>query len=526
MGQTLSVPATDKISTTGGDARFLYAVSEMQGWRISMEDTHAHVLELEEGTDKPNSFFAVYDGHGGSAASKFAGQAVHKRLTTEVAYREGRWADAMKDAFLGADADLKADPGHARDPSGCTAVATLVTHDRKLICANAGDSRAVLSVGGEVKPLSYDHKPQSETEKQRIAAAGGYVEYGRVNGNLALSRALGDFEYKKNPDIPPEEQIITANPDIIIHELTDEDEFAVIACDGIWDCLTSQQVINIVRRKIAEGLELKEITELLCSHCLAPDTSSGAGIGCDNMTAMVVAFLNGRTKEEWYSWIADRVERQHGYPTPTDLPQLYAPSRLQAFRARQQAREAREERDRSSGGGINSGENGPMGSILGGPLGGTLGGFARVLGSAGGITFHPGSGIISDTGSLMFDKYDSDEDEEVDGDDGSTDVSSFFGNSFGGGISNSSLREQLASLDDMSDEGDVDMDNIEAKEPAADGQTKGPRVETPLPSSVHLSDPNDAKPVEQLKSAPGGDAPTPAVQAEGLMDKSEDPLKQ
>jgi protein phosphatase 2C family protein 2/3 len=52
-------------------------------------------------------------------------------------------------------------------------------------------------------------------------------------GNLALSRALGDFEYKKNPELSPEAQIITANPDIITHDLTDDDEFIVIACDGM-----------------------------------------------------------------------------------------------------------------------------------------------------------------------------------------------------------------------------------------------------------------------------------------------------
>lgn len=63
--------------------------------------------------------------------------------------------------------------------------------------------------------------------------AGGYIEFGRVNGNLALARALGDFEYKKNYSIAPEAQIITANPDIIEHKITEDDEFVVIACDGL-----------------------------------------------------------------------------------------------------------------------------------------------------------------------------------------------------------------------------------------------------------------------------------------------------
>lgn len=97
---------------------------------------------------------------------------------------------------------------------------------------NAGDSRSVLGIKGRAKPLSFDHKPQNEGEKARICAAGGFVDFGRVNGNLALSRAIGDFEFKKSADLPPEQQIVTAFPDVTVHELGEDDEFLVIACDG------------------------------------------------------------------------------------------------------------------------------------------------------------------------------------------------------------------------------------------------------------------------------------------------------
>ena len=69
-------------------------------------------------------------------------------------------------------------------------------------------------------------------EKARICAAGGFVDFGRVNGNLALSRAIGDFEFKKSAELSPEQQIVTAYPDVITHTITDDDEFLVIACDG------------------------------------------------------------------------------------------------------------------------------------------------------------------------------------------------------------------------------------------------------------------------------------------------------
>lgn len=75
--------------------------------------------------------------------------------------------------------------------------------------ANVGDSRAIACVAGHVIPLSFDHKPSNEDEAKRINAAGGWVELNRVNGNLALSRALGDFVFKRNEKKRPEEQIVT-----------------------------------------------------------------------------------------------------------------------------------------------------------------------------------------------------------------------------------------------------------------------------------------------------------------------------
>jgi len=164
----------------------------------------------------------------------------------------------------------------------------------------------------------------------------------------------------------PEQQIITADPDVSVHDITEEDEFLVIASDGsfvssfilssginltatvdigIWDCLSSQQVLNFVRLKISQGKELAELSEMICDHCLAPDTSHGPGMGTDNMTFLVVAILGGRTNEEWYSWITDRVKRDYGYKTPTAQPQLYAENRLKNFRARQEVRAEREAKE-------------------------------------------------------------------------------------------------------------------------------------------------------------------------------------
>jgi Protein phosphatase 2C len=100
---------------------------------------------------------------------------------------------------------------------------------------------------------------------------------------------------------------------------------------GIWDCLSSQAVVNFVRYQVSRGRELTEICEMMCEYCLAPDATD---FGCDNMTIFIVAITHGRSKRDWYAWIKDRVKNNYGYETPSVLPQLYAQARLTAFRER------------------------------------------------------------------------------------------------------------------------------------------------------------------------------------------------
>jgi protein phosphatase 2C family protein 2/3 len=128
--------------------------------------------------------------------------------------------------------------------------------------------------------------------------------------------------------------------------------------EGIWECLSSQKVVDFARLKVSEGKELREISEQLCDYCLAPDTEpprhkrgcscrrcdedyeeildDEIGIGCDNMTVVIVAILHGRTKEDWYTWVTGRVKQAYGYATPTLTPQLYAHDRLMTFKAQRE----------------------------------------------------------------------------------------------------------------------------------------------------------------------------------------------
>ncbi|KAI9346439.1 phosphatase 2C-like domain-containing protein [Zopfochytrium polystomum] len=320
MGQTLSEPITEKGTTTGGDERVFYGSSSMQGWRIQMEDAHTTILDLlKEEADISSklfnandsrvvSFFGVYDGHGGSSVAKFSGRELHRKIMADPEFKARNYRAAIKNGFLATDQDLRTNPEYIRDPSGCTAVTVLITDDGKIFCGNAGDSRAILSKKGRAVPLSFDHKPVNAGESARIRQAGGFVEFGRVNGNLALSRAVGDFEFKQNSALAPEDQIVTVNPDI--EEMTlndDEDEFIVLACDGIWDCMSNEEVAFYVRSEIAKNRKtLPQIAESIMDRCLAPDSDLGA-YGCDNMTVIIVGILSKKkTQDEWYEMIRDR----------------------------------------------------------------------------------------------------------------------------------------------------------------------------------------------------------------------------
>lgn len=179
---------------------------------------------------------------------------------------------------------------------GCTAVCVLLS-STEIVCANAGDSRAVLCRNGRAVDLSEDHKPNSQTERDRIEAAGGRVhetpglgarvQY-RVNGNLNLSRSIGDLQYKKRKDLGPEQQIITATPDIRRVRITAEDEFIVLACDGVWDVKTSQQVCDFIRAGLARSEAIPVVIEKLLDDCIAEDPKETHGLGADNMTCVVV----------------------------------------------------------------------------------------------------------------------------------------------------------------------------------------------------------------------------------------------
>ncbi len=212
--------------------------------------------------------------------------------------------------------------------SGSTAITVLMRDDRLYAC-NVGDSRCVAQIGGKAEALSRDHKPGDDAERYRIESAGGFVEFNRVNGNLALSRALGDFAFKQCDTLPAEEQIVSGCPEVEERTVDENWDFVVLACDGIWDVLSNQevsrsrkqvdlstiwqpcafclQVCDFVCRRIGRGMEPEDVCEELMTRCLAADCSMG-GLGCDNMTVILVCMLHGKPYQRFVTFFFDFVE--------------------------------------------------------------------------------------------------------------------------------------------------------------------------------------------------------------------------
>jgi serine/threonine protein phosphatase PrpC len=265
--------AEDVIVTTVG----------MQGWRNTMEDAHAVEFNLVPGVH----FFAVFDGHGGIDSALRASDIFSDQLKKNAKFIAGRYEEALRETFLTVDEDVCRAQAQTGKNSGTTAVVVLVTSTH-VFCGNVGDSRAVLCRGSKAVDLSEDHKPTLKREHDRVLSVGGQIINGRVRGMLAMTRALGDSMFKR-ADFPPERQVVTAVPDVTVTELVDSDVAIILACDGIWDCITSQEVCQFFIEENNEHDDWALMCEHLCEILVAPALHQ---FGTDNMTVLAVRFKN------------------------------------------------------------------------------------------------------------------------------------------------------------------------------------------------------------------------------------------
>ncbi|GMR56483.1 hypothetical protein PMAYCL1PPCAC_26678 [Pristionchus mayeri] len=304
MGAFLDKPKTNKDNASGFGQGLKYAMASMQGWRVDMED--AHVAELSMGDTLPFShwsFFAVFDGHAGSVAAEFAASVVMETLKeSEQLQRAAALAaskaghlceescrlldEGLKAGFLALDDKIRdrLDNVLGKDRSGTTAVCSIVTPSH-IVLANLGDSRAVLSRRDIDSFGTEDHKPSNEKERQRIINAGGSVMIQRINGSLAVSRALGDFEYKCNTSLSPARQQVSPEPDVYFFQRQAVDEYLIIACDGIYDVMSNDELCSFVhsRLEVAKEGALSKVCNEVLDACLQKGSR-------DNMTLLLVCF--------------------------------------------------------------------------------------------------------------------------------------------------------------------------------------------------------------------------------------------
>lgn len=256
------------------------------GPRMFMEDEYICIDDLSEYivTDTstnlplPGAFYGVFDGHGGTDAAVFARDNILKFIVDDSHF-PSCLKNAMTNAFLKADR-VFADTATMDISSGTTAL-TAFTFGRTLLIANAGDCRAVLGKRGRAVELSKDHKPSCRSERIRIERLGGVVYDGYLNGQLSVSRALGDWHMKglKGSDFCP----LSAEPELQETILTEEDEFLILGCDGLWDVMSSQHAVTIVRKELMIHNDPERCSRVLVREALKLDA-------CDNLTVIVVCF--------------------------------------------------------------------------------------------------------------------------------------------------------------------------------------------------------------------------------------------
>ncbi|KAG2482439.1 hypothetical protein HYH03_018610 [Edaphochlamys debaryana] len=285
----------------GSGHGFSWAVGETQGRRKTMEDAHVVNLDID---GRGTALFAVFDGHSGREVSSFCAQHIVEEVVRSPCLAAGDLCGALRGALLALDERLLGEAARAElaglahklsgggsppvhlygmvdeqgryagPDAGSTAAVALVRGDT-LAVAHAGDSRVVLSENGVAQALTEDHKPDTPAERERITNAGLFVGQRpggvpRVGGSLAMSRAMGDVKFK-DPSLPVERQAVTAAPDTTAVHLAPAPPPAdpaeagagagapgcgsggrllVVACDGLWDVMSRQQVINFLELQL------------------------------------------------------------------------------------------------------------------------------------------------------------------------------------------------------------------------------------------------------------------------------------
>ncbi|QHO21551.1 putative protein phosphatase 2C [Arachis hypogaea] len=233
----------------------------------------------------PSAFYAVFDGHGGPEAAAFVKRNAMRLFFEDAHMLQSYDTDSLflkkledthRRAFIRADLAL-ADEQSVSSSCGTTALTALILGNHLLV-ANAGDCRAVLCRRGTAVEMSQDHRPSYLPERRRVEELGAFIDDGYLNGYLSVTRALGDWDFKFPLGIASP---LIAEPDVQLVTLTEEDEFLIIGCDGIWDVMSSQVAVSLVRRGLRRHDDPQQSARELVKEALRLNTS-------DNLTVIVI----------------------------------------------------------------------------------------------------------------------------------------------------------------------------------------------------------------------------------------------
>lgn len=252
-------------------------VLENQGSREYMEDRHY----IEKNFFLDYNLYAVFDGHGGAEIAQFL-QLYFKDILRNELFQEEKISDAIMKACSKVNDIIPKELGFT---TGSTCLMVL-QNSKELWVANIGDCRALINRGDEALQITIDHKPSLKSEYDRIQSVGGFVTtdrtgVSRVYGNLALSRAFGDF--KLNP-------AVTWVPDIFNYTLFKECSYVFVASDGVYDAVKNEEIVKIINdeylklKQDTDNIDVKIATRNAARNILNLARSRGSG---DNITIIL-----------------------------------------------------------------------------------------------------------------------------------------------------------------------------------------------------------------------------------------------
>jgi len=305
---------------------------EAQGYRKTMEDTHKRIDDLKSaGFDSKYStaaYYAVYDGHGGAQTAEVVVDSLHPKIFTSKLFEDGQIVGAIYQGFQQMDQYLVEEANKDNSMHGCTCVCSLVL-DNEVYFANIGDSEGLLiSVeNGTVTPqnMTKAHKANDPSEKERIESMGGHVFFGRVYGSLAVSRSFGDAKYKRPKT---SKDFVSWEPFTITEKLSPNHKYMVLACDGLFDVMTHQEVADYTHQLFSEGHDASSVAKSMVLKAIN-DLSTD-----DNVTVIIVkidwenesgnAPVNEPVKEQ----VKDQVKEQANEPVneQTTAPHSLSPT--------------------------------------------------------------------------------------------------------------------------------------------------------------------------------------------------------